>query len=222
MDQVNHENIINKLKQIKTFMYNEGFLKVKKTLHSRDGRIESMLGEDNIVKILTDKFNFVKANNSNRDLGDIYIIINENKYPINIKLYNSKKKSASNMFGLFRTYEYIFGLKAGGSLTKLCSQLVENDINYWMKIELKDYYFLFFNKNNYKDVRFGSFLTMDDKYIVVNPKNGFQCRFDKVTFNNKVTKDQIIKKLITKFELYLKKLAEPYLQYSSLKQINQF
>lgn len=213
-----HVQVIVKLNEIQNYMKTEGYLKVKPQSEYRDGRIESMLGEEDIVNILTNKFAYVLANDGQRELGDVYIVHDGIQYPVNIKLYNSNKKSASNMFGLFRTYEYIFGIKAGGSLTKLAKQIAQHDLEHWMSVPLNNYYFLFINKNDYRDVRYGSILTMDHNCIVVNPKNGFQCRFDTVAFEELLDKKKAVSMLLNKFETYIKKLAEPYLMYESLKK----
>ncbi len=217
-----HINVINKLKIVQQYMKDEGYKRIR-THNVRfntykkdvrvygDGRVESMIKEDDISSVLVNKFSFIKKNVGTRDLGDIYVEDSGNKYPVNIKLYNPNVKSAGNMFGIYRTYEYIFKVNTGGSLTNLSKMLFQYDIEHWKKVGLNNYYFMFINKNDYKDIKYGSILTMYPQDIVVNPKNGFQCRFDKVRFYEDVHIERAIIDLLSKFRLYITKLAEPYL-----------
>ena len=106
-----------------------------------DGRVNSILNEDEILKIIEQKFEIDIP--SARDWADFYI----DKIPVNIKITTTNTAdNASSKKGLY--YALTGQIYQGNNQWEdYLKQLKQN-----IKDTDKDYYFLVINKNNTKDI----------------------------------------------------------------------
>lgn len=193
--------LLERLVEIRNWI-NENPQKVKKS--NEDGRIDSLLGEDIIIKNLKSEFSFIETKSSNRDFGDIYINIDDNKYPVNIKLTSINNNSCDNLVGMVSLMSYFFfnGEKITGH-----SEIARRIANGNFSKEEKDYGFISITKETGL-AEVSTMITMEG--YVINPSNGFQANFNKIRTVEK-TFEEGRKYILNKYREYLKKKAEPYL-----------
>jgi hypothetical protein len=138
-----------------------------------DGRLESLKCEDEITDRIRKQFPTVKFSEKghNRDFGDITPIINEEYYPINVKMVNPNKSGTFNAGGP-KTFNYVLFGENNTTWDKLATKIVEKKPE---KCE-KPYYYLIYYKNSDKKTIFCSLCDVSDDSITTNPSNPIQLK----------------------------------------------
>jgi hypothetical protein len=145
----------------------------------KDGRINSILNEDEILKIIEQKFNIDIP--SVRDWADFYI----DKIPVNIKITTTNTAdNASSKKGLY--YALTGQIYQGNNQWEnYLKQLKQN-----IKDTDKDYYFLIINKNDTNDIFINSL-----KQISTLQPNGNNLPFQIKWCDNKAMKPKSFKEV---------------------------
>lgn len=191
----------NKLDRIIQYLNNNRYVYSHNSLY--DGRINSLLSESEVLKIISNQFNFVSLSTNKRALGDFYINVGDKKYPVNLKLISEKNKSCNNIVGLPRVMKYLFFEDQKVPISYLgISKAIKN--NKFSKIT-NDYGILVMIKET--GYTFGGSL-LRIQNITTNPSNGFQ--FKEITNINR-KKSESKQFIINKYTSVLKKRAEPYI-----------
>jgi hypothetical protein len=156
---------------IKNYLQDKNFVLSK---NQNDGRINSILNEDEVLKLIEQKFNINIPNA--RDWADFYI----DRIPVNIKITTTKTAdNASSKKGLY--YALTGEIYSGGnSWDNYLKNLKEN-----IKNSNKDYYFLVINKDNTNDIFINSL-----KQISKLQANGNNLPFQIKWSDNKKPKKQ--------------------------------
>ena len=176
-----HAGFFCQIQDIKEFLMNKEMRRLKEicnylkkidfslSSNQNDGRIDSILNEDEILKLIEQKFDIDLP--LARDWADFYI----DKIPVNIKITTTNTAdNASSKKGIYYalTGEIYNGNNNWDSYLKL---LKEN-----LRDSKKDYYFLVINKNNKNDIFFNSL-----KNISTLQANGNNLPFQIKWCNNK-------------------------------------
>jgi len=126
------------LEEIKNYLANSS---ITLTSNQADGRLNSAINEDEILKIIEQKFD-IKIPNA-RDWADFYI----DNIPVNIKITTTMTAdNASSKKGLY--YALTGEVYVGSESWELYLKKLKQNI----KDTDKDYYFLVVNKTNTKDI----------------------------------------------------------------------
>lgn len=140
--------------------------------HTRDGRVNSAINENEIIAIIENKFTI--EHSSSRDWFDFGFIKNNVLYPVNIKV--SGMMSADNLNCKLGIYYALTGklppFNNGISWEDYFEALSQN-----LSKNTKDYYFLIINKNNLNDIFYTSLKSI--KTLQANGNNlPFQAKWN--------------------------------------------
>ena len=172
-----------------------------------DGRVVSTQKEVKITQALIDEFEWVYGKNGNRDPGDIYIkVCTGHIFPANVKLIADFNKSGNNMCGVVHTISKVLYGPDGvvGSRTQIAKRLRDKTP---FTEEPIQYGFLMINKTS-GEVKSCTLFNVED--LMVNPSNGFQFSFDKLSTVER-TQREGQEFVASKFIEYITKQAESYL-----------
>lgn len=171
---------------------------------SRDGRINSVFNENEILNLIEQKFNITRPNV--RNWMDFSFEENGNFIPVNIKV--STTETTDNLNCKLGIYYALTGkIPSFGNeipwkkyFENLSSDMTEND---------KDYYFLIINKNNTNEV----FATSLKSLKSIKP-NGNNLPFQAKWVDNKIMENRSYEEakrfLLSCFGKSLEKMAEAY------------
>ena len=174
-----------------------------------DGRTESMNSEPEVTNCIRKKCSQIEflPKGHNRAFGDITPLIEDNEYPINVKMVNEKKTQQFNGGGP-SVFNYVLFGKKTTSWNALQKRIVKNK-----PIRcVKKYYYLIYFKNNDKKSIFCSLGDIARESIKINPSNPLQISLPLNLV--KRTPEEEAKFIIGLFEDVLYKRAEPYLKYT--------
>jgi hypothetical protein len=176
-----------------------------------DGRINSSINEDEIIKNLQNKFDIVVP--KSRAWYDFAVETKENFYPVNIKITDTTH--ADNLNCKLGIYYALTGM-----LPDFPNET--NWLSYFEKLKEnlgknkdKDYYFLIVNKTEVKDVFVSTLKTLHK--LQPNGNNlPFQCKWDE---NRKLTNrnfEEAEKFILTAFGESIKLRSEIYFNFKKL------
>lgn len=193
--------LLKALKDLKEWI-NENPQIVKRT--NDDGRIDSLLGESAIIENLKNNFDFIEVKSGNRDFGDLYINIDKESFPVNIKLTSKYNNSNDNLVGIVSLMNYIF---FDNSVARNHAGIARGVASGNFSEKERDYGFISITKET-GEAEVSTMITMEG--YVVNPSNGFQANFNNIRTVEK-TFEEGRALMLEKYKEYLKKKAEPYL-----------
>ena len=174
-----------------------------------DGRTESCNSEPEVTNCIREKCSQIKflPKGHNRAFGDITPLIEDNEYPINVKMINEEKTQQFNGGGP-SVFNYVLFGKKNTSWDALQKRIAENK----PIICVKKYYYLIYFKNSDKKSIFCSLGDISRESIKINPSNPIQIQLPL----NLVTRtpEEEAQFIIELFEEVLYKRAEPYLKYT--------
>ena len=205
---VEKNNIPNILQEIVGYLQKE---KVTFSKRFADGRINSSINEDEIIKILKKKFDIIVP--KSRAWYDFAIETKTEFYPINIKVTDTTH--ADNLNCKLGIYYALTGLIPDfPNETNWLSYFEKMKENLATKKD-KDYYFLICNKKDEKDVFINTLKGLQK--LQPNGNNlPFQCRWDENRdFKNRTLK-QAEKFILTTFGESIKLRAEIYFNFKRL------
>jgi len=180
------------------------YLKNKKfnlSLQQNDGRINSILNENEILQLIEQKFNIDIP--PSRDWADFYI----DKMPVNIKITTTN--TADNVSSKKGVYYALTGqiYSGNGQWEDYLKQLKQN-----IQDTDKDYYFLVVNKNNTNDIFINSL-----KQVSSLQANGNNLPFQIKWCDNKVMKfksfDEVKHMLLGTLGQSIKLRADVYMSF---------
>ena len=180
-------------------------------------RVQSLMMEKTASYILKQEFGneLVVPENCSRGLADIYIA-NLPNFPINIKFISDKHNSPFNLVSPTNALGHMF---FNHIPTRMTDMMLSNQIhNENFSDEIKDIGFLIVAKES----GHVCYMNLLNAWRVdVNAKNGFQVSLNNVSMNLDRTDMQSRNFLVDKYKQYLKKRAEPYIQWCSFETKNQ-
>ncbi len=176
-------------------------LSIRLSSNQVDGRLNSAINEDEVLKIIEQKFDIKIP--SARDWADFYI----NNIPVNIKITTTMRAdNASSKRGLY--YALTGQIYSGSESWKIYLERLKENI----KDTDKDYYFLIINKTNTKDIFINSL-----KQISTLQPNGSNLPFQIKWNDNRVmvqkSFDDAKKLLLGTLGKSLKLRAEAYISF---------
>ncbi len=139
----------------------------------QDGRINSIKNEDEVLQIIEREFEVIKPRA--RDWYDFAIEKDDELYPINIKITNTKgNDNLSSKLGLY----YALTGKLPNFKNELRWELFFQELAENIEENEKDYYFLVINKENPQDIFVNSLKQLSQ--LVANGNNlPFQCHWNR-------------------------------------------
>jgi hypothetical protein len=185
---------MQKLQEIVDYLKNSN-LSLSNT--QKDGRINSILNEDEVLKIIEKKFKIEIP--TAREWADFYI----DETPVNIKITTTTTAdNASSKKGLF--YALTGKIYKGNSWKHYLKELKEN-----IKETNKDYYFLIINKNHNQDIFYNSLKSLNK--VVPNGNNlPFQIKWDENRIPSKKSFKEAKKMLLEGLGKSIKLRADVY------------
>ena len=187
-------NIIEKLKEVVNFLNKEN---INLSKNNKDGRINSIKNEEEILKILLKKYEFIKQTNT-RDWADFFI----DQYPINIKI--TEGNTNDNMSSKKGLYYSLTGLNCNYTDWEKFLKSLKNNI----KDVKTDYYFLVMFKNN-NQFFYNSLKKI--RYLTPNGNNlPFQINWSKNKEPYNMNFEDSKKNILTTLGLSLKKRSMAY------------
>ena len=185
---------MQKLQEIVDYLKNSN-LSLSNT--QKDGRINSILNEDEVLKIIEKKFKIEIP--TAREWADFYI----DETPVNIKITTTTTAdNASSKKGLF--YALTGKIYKGNSWKHYLKELKEN-----IKETNKDYYFLIINKNHNQDIFYNSLKSLNK--VVPNGNNlPFQIKWDENRIPSKKNFKEAKKMLLEGLGKSIKLRADVY------------
>ena len=186
---------MKKLKEIVDYL-REKNLSLSKS--QKDGRINSILNEDEVLKVIEQKFEIEIPNV--REWADFYI----DNIPVNIKITTTQTAdNASSKKGLFYALTGKI-YKGNNSWEHYLKELKEN-----IKETDKDYYFLIINKKDNQDIFYNSLKSLNK--IVPNGNNlPFQIKWDENRIPIRRNFNEAKKMLLEKLGKSIKLRADVY------------
>lgn len=177
----------------------------------KDGRLESLKCEDEITDRIRHHFNTVKflEKGHNRDFGDITPIINEEEYPINVKMVDPTKSGTFNAGGP-KTFNYVLFGETTTTWDRLSKKIVEKKPE---KCE-KPYYYLIYYKNSEKKTIFCSLCDVSIDSITTNPSNPIQLKKNIIVVER--SEQEKAEFIINLFKDCARKRAQAYLILNDL------
>lgn len=160
---------MQKLVDIQNYLKNIQFSLSK---NQDGGRINSILNESEILKIIENKFNINIP--QSRNWADFYI----NNIPVNIKITTTTADNASSKKGLY--YALTGEVYTGSDNWNIYLKSLKENI----KNTDKDYYFLIINKNNTNDIFINSL-----KKLSKLQANGNNLPFQIKWYDNKISQN---------------------------------
>ena len=181
---------------------------IKMRNDSSDGRINSLLSENNVTDKIIEEFDFCRDDDNNRG-KDFELWLNSlQKYmEVNLKIVESTTL-ATNISGAEKfIMNMLWNPNAGSAQTKsIVKKIIEKEE---YTEEYTDYILLVYYKDT-GNCKWGSVSQINKNAIICNPANGFQLKL-----NDFYMEDRYLKEgrdfLLEKYINLLKKRAKPYL-----------
>lgn len=171
-----------------------------------DGRINSAVNEANIIELLSQKFDILKA--KKRDWFDFCYQSSENFYPINLKITELSTDNLNCKLGIY----YALTGKMPNFDNQISWENFLENLSKNIQKNNKDYYFLIINKNDLNDIFWTSL-----KNINILTPNGNNLPFQANWQINKIKiyrhYDEVREILLTTFGKSLKLRARAYNQF---------